>query len=131
MDLGGDDRCLLSSGSLGGSHRIDPRTGFPRRGRVARHVNSVELMVNRGTGAARTGTGVSSAAPGDRETVCQVRHPRYLQLLLALLGGSLLAYPLAAYRACALWIPGAWGIVRLEAKELRKRYGRECEDYCR
>jgi len=59
-------------------------------------------MVNRGTGAARTGTGVSSAAPGDRETVCQVRHPRYLQLLLALLGWSLMANPLGAYRACAL-----------------------------
>ena len=52
-------------------------------------------------------------------------------MLLALLGGSLMANPLAAYMACALWIPGAWGIVRLEEQELRERHGREYEEYCR
>ena len=54
----------------------------------------------------------------------QVRHSRYLQLLLALLGGSLMANTLAAYMECALWISGAWVIVRLEEQELRERYGR-------
>jgi protein-S-isoprenylcysteine O-methyltransferase Ste14 len=60
-----------------------------------------------------------------------VRHPRYLQFLLALLGWSLLANHLAAYVASALWIPGVWLIVLLEEKELRQRYGPEYEAYCR
>ena len=61
----------------------------------------------------------------------QARHPRYLQLPLALLGWSLMANHLAAYVASALWIPGVCVIVVLEEKELRERYGREYEDYCR
>ncbi len=59
-----------------------------------------------------------------------VRHPRYLQLLLALLGWSLLANHPAAYAACALWLPGVWFIVRLEERELRERFGREFDAYC-
>lgn len=60
-----------------------------------------------------------------------VRHPRYVQVLLALLGWSLLANYLAAYVASGLWVPGAWIIVLLEEKELRERFGREYEEYCR
>lgn len=59
-----------------------------------------------------------------------VRHPRYLQLLLALLGWSLLANHPASYVACALWLPGVWFIVQLEERELRGRFGREFEAYC-
>jgi protein-S-isoprenylcysteine O-methyltransferase Ste14 len=60
-----------------------------------------------------------------------LRHPRYAQILLALLGWSLLANHPAAYGACALWVPGVWVIVALEEKELRQRFGLEYEEYCR
>lgn len=60
----------------------------------------------------------------------RVRHPRYLQLLLGLLGWSLIANHPASYVACVLWIPGIWLIVVLEEKELRRRFGREYDEYC-
>ncbi len=61
----------------------------------------------------------------------RMRHPRYLQLLIALTGWSLLANHPASYLATALWVPGMWIIARLEERELRERFGREYEEYCR
>lgn len=60
----------------------------------------------------------------------RVRHPRYLQILLALLGWSLLANHLASYAACSLWLPGVWAIALLEERELQRRFGRAYEEYC-
>ena len=60
-----------------------------------------------------------------------MRHPRYAQLLLALIGYALIANYLAAYLAVALWVPGLYVIVRLEEKELRQHFGESYERYCR
>ncbi len=60
-----------------------------------------------------------------------VRHPRYLQFLIALLGLSLFANYLALYAVFALWLPGVWLIAVLEERELRERFGSEYEAYCR
>lgn len=60
-----------------------------------------------------------------------IRHPRYVQLYLGLLGSALIANYLSLYLVTALWFPGLYVIVRLEEKELRERFGPVYEDYCR
>ncbi|HYB72779.1 MAG TPA: methyltransferase [Candidatus Sulfotelmatobacter sp.] len=61
----------------------------------------------------------------------RIRHPRYVQLALGLLGCALFANYLAPYATFALWLPGLWTIVVLEERELRDRFGAEYEAYCR
>ena len=61
----------------------------------------------------------------------RIRHPRYVQLLIALAGYALIANYLAAYLAAALWVPAIFVIVRLEERELRARFGDAYDDYCR
>lgn len=61
----------------------------------------------------------------------RVRHPRYLQMILALLGWSLIANYLAAYVAWLLWIVAVCLIVPLEERELRARFGADYERYTR
>jgi protein-S-isoprenylcysteine O-methyltransferase Ste14 len=61
----------------------------------------------------------------------RVRHPRYVQLLIALIGYALLANYLAAYLAVALWVPGVYLIALLEEKELRAQFGDIYDEYCR
>jgi protein-S-isoprenylcysteine O-methyltransferase Ste14 len=61
----------------------------------------------------------------------RIRHPRYVQLLIALTGYALIANYLAAYLAVALWVPGIYVIVSLEEKELRAHFGDAYNDYCR
>jgi len=58
-----------------------------------------------------------------------VRHPRYVQILVALAGWSLVANYLALYGVLALWLPGVWLIVVLEERELRNRFGAEYDAY--
>jgi len=58
------------------------------------------------------------------------RHPRYVQVFLALAGWALLANYPAAYIAALLWIPLMLVIVRLEETELHHRFGGEYADYC-
>jgi protein-S-isoprenylcysteine O-methyltransferase Ste14 len=58
------------------------------------------------------------------------RHPRYVQVLLALAGWALLANYPAGYFAALLWIPLALVIVALEEAELRRRFGAEYSAYC-
>jgi len=58
------------------------------------------------------------------------RHPRYLQVMLALAGWALLANYPAGYLAALLWIPLMLVIVRLEEAELYRRFGGEYHDYC-
>jgi protein-S-isoprenylcysteine O-methyltransferase Ste14 len=60
-----------------------------------------------------------------------IRHPRYVQLYLGLLGSAFIANYLALYLVTALWLPGLYVIVRLEEKELRDRFGPAYDDYCR
>jgi protein-S-isoprenylcysteine O-methyltransferase Ste14 len=61
----------------------------------------------------------------------RLRHPRYVQVLIALLGYALIANYLAAYLAVALWVPGIYVIAVLEEKELRAHFGENYDDYCR
>ena len=61
----------------------------------------------------------------------RMRHPRYVQLLLALIGYALIANYLASYLAVALWVGGIHLIVVLEEKELRAHFGGLYDDYCR
>ena len=62
----------------------------------------------------------------------RLRHPRYVELLIALIGYALIANYLASYFVVALWIPAICGlIVFLEEEELRDHFGKVYEDYCR
>ena len=61
----------------------------------------------------------------------RVRHPRYVQLVVALLGYTLIANYLAAYLILALWVAAIYVIVLLEENELRDHFGAAYEDYCR
>jgi len=61
----------------------------------------------------------------------RMRHPRYVQLLIALIGYALIANYLAAYLAVALWVPGIYIIALLEEKELRAHFGDIYDAYCR
>ncbi|MFZ0051646.1 MAG: isoprenylcysteine carboxylmethyltransferase family protein, partial [Desulfobaccales bacterium] len=60
-----------------------------------------------------------------------IRHPRYVQLFLGLLGSALIANYLVLYLVVALWLPGIYVIVRLEEKELRERFGPAYDEYSR
>jgi len=60
----------------------------------------------------------------------RLRHPRYVQLLVALLGWALVANHGAAYAVWGLWFVGVHGIVRLEERELAARYGEAWTRYC-
>jgi protein-S-isoprenylcysteine O-methyltransferase Ste14 len=61
----------------------------------------------------------------------RVRHPRYVQFALALLGYALIANYLAVYLIFLAWIPAIWIVAVLEEGELRDRFGKEYEEYCR
>jgi protein-S-isoprenylcysteine O-methyltransferase Ste14 len=61
----------------------------------------------------------------------RLRHPRYVQLLIALLGYALIANYLASYLVTVLWFAGIYVIVVLEERELRAHFGAAYDDYCR
>jgi protein-S-isoprenylcysteine O-methyltransferase Ste14 len=86
----------------------------------------------------KTLLGLPEIAPDryPRELITQgiygrTRHPRYLELLIALLGYALIANYLASYFATALWYAGIYVIVVLEERELRAHFGAAYDDYCR
>jgi protein-S-isoprenylcysteine O-methyltransferase Ste14 len=60
----------------------------------------------------------------------RVRHPRYMQLLLALLGYAVLTNYLAVYVLFVASVFCIYLIVLLEERELRERFGQEYERYC-
>ena len=60
----------------------------------------------------------------------RVRHPRYVQLLIALVGYALIANHLASYIVVALWLPAIHVIVALEEKELLQHFGESYANYC-
>lgn len=61
----------------------------------------------------------------------RVRHPRYVQLLIALAGYALIANHLASYIVVALWLPAIYVIVALEERELLEHFGEIYANYCR
>ena len=60
----------------------------------------------------------------------RIRHPRYLQLWLVLLGYALVANYLATYAIWLLWVPAAYVTTWFEERELRERFGDEYARYC-
>jgi hypothetical protein len=60
-----------------------------------------------------------------------IRHPRYVQFILALAGYALVANFLASYAAVLLWVAVMPAIVYLEERELRARFGQAYEEYAR
>ena len=60
----------------------------------------------------------------------RVRHPRYLELLLSLLGHALLTNYLAVYVALGVCLTAFPVIIWMEEKELRRRFGKDYELYC-
>jgi len=61
----------------------------------------------------------------------RMRHPRYVQFLIALAGYALIANYLAAYLMVMLWVLAVYIIVLLEEKELRDHFGEGYIEYCR
>lgn len=57
------------------------------------------------------------------------RHPRYIQVFLALLGWAMLANYPAGYLAALLWVPFVLSIIRLEERELQRRFGAAYDEY--
>jgi protein-S-isoprenylcysteine O-methyltransferase Ste14 len=61
----------------------------------------------------------------------RIRHPRYVQFVLAMLGYALIANHLAPYLAVGAWVAAILAIVPLEERELRARFGGSYDDYRR
>ncbi len=61
----------------------------------------------------------------------RIRHPRYVESMLGIIGCSLLANYLALYLPDGLLLACIYAIALLEERELRERFGRVYEDYCR
>jgi protein-S-isoprenylcysteine O-methyltransferase Ste14 len=60
-----------------------------------------------------------------------IRHPRYVEIWLGLMGLALFANYLAMYVLVALYWPVMYAVVLLEERELRDRFGEAYEEYCR
>jgi protein-S-isoprenylcysteine O-methyltransferase Ste14 len=61
----------------------------------------------------------------------RIRHPRYVQMTLALLGYALIANFPAVYASLLIWVAGIYAVALLEERELRDRFGDEYRAYCR
>jgi protein-S-isoprenylcysteine O-methyltransferase Ste14 len=61
----------------------------------------------------------------------RVRNPRYLSLFFGVAAFALILNYLALYLAFVLFVPAVYGIILLEERELRERFGAEYEDYLR
>ena len=60
----------------------------------------------------------------------RVRNPRYLQVLVLILGLALFTNYLASYAVLAVSVILVWVVIRLEEQELRARFGPVFDDYC-
>jgi protein-S-isoprenylcysteine O-methyltransferase Ste14 len=61
----------------------------------------------------------------------RIRHPRYVEVTLWVLGYALFANFLASYLVAALTPAVLYLIVFLEERELAQRFGKEWEEYAR
>jgi protein-S-isoprenylcysteine O-methyltransferase Ste14 len=72
------------------------------------------------------------SAKGDlamRGLYAYVRHPRYLGMILGVLGVCVLAGSPRLWTVAAFWALGTVAMVRIEEGELRRRFGRSWDDY--
>jgi protein-S-isoprenylcysteine O-methyltransferase Ste14 len=60
----------------------------------------------------------------------RIRHPRYVEAVLFVLGYALVSNYLAAYATFVLTLPALLLVVSLEERELRERFGQPYVDYC-
>ena len=60
----------------------------------------------------------------------RIRHPRYQEVLLALIFFALFTNYLASYVFLAASVPALWAIIHIEERELRDRFGEEYVRYC-
>lgn len=60
----------------------------------------------------------------------RIRHPRYVQYFIVVLGYALISNYLAVYILTALLVPALALVIRWEECELRQRFGKQYEDYC-
>ena len=75
------------------------------------------------------------AEPGSQRLLCEgiyarMRHPRYLEIFLALGFCALFSNYLAGYAMLAGSVPVLLAIIHIEERELRERFGEEYVDYC-
>ncbi len=61
----------------------------------------------------------------------QIRHPRYVEIVLGLFGCAVIANYLATYVLMVLFPGGLFLVVQLEERELRERFGTGYETYAR
>lgn len=61
----------------------------------------------------------------------RIRHPRYVEVALAVLGYALFSNYLGAYLVFVLCVPAIYLIVVLEERELRDRFGSAYDEYSR
>ena len=59
-----------------------------------------------------------------------IRHPRYVEVWLGLLAIALFTNYLAMYILVIVFIPMIYGVVLLEERELKERFGQQYEKYC-
>jgi protein-S-isoprenylcysteine O-methyltransferase Ste14 len=77
---------------------------------------------------------VSPKGPGKLLTeglYAYIRHPRYVEIWLGLMGFAFFTNYLAMYVLVAVYWPVIYAIVLLEERELRERFGGAYEAYCR
>jgi len=60
----------------------------------------------------------------------RIRHPRYLEIFIALLFWALFTNYLASYALLAASVPTLLAIIHIEERELRDRFGEEYVRYC-
>lgn len=61
----------------------------------------------------------------------RMRHPRYVEVVLATLAYALVANYLGLYLIAAWFIGAIYLVILLEERELRERFGKDYEEYCR
>ena len=139
--------CAVVAGVMGGMFHVrerlltaDPGTSYPLiiLGLVCLAIASWLLKMLRKQLPTRVLIGVPELAP-DRAAgapitegiYAHIRHPRYVQMTLALLGYTLIANYPAVYGAFLLWCAGIYAVVILEERELRARFGNAYREYYR
>lgn len=77
---------------------------------------------------------LSEEGPGKLLTegiYARIRHPRYTQMTVALIGFALIANYPAGYWMLLLWGGGIYLVTLLEERELSERFGEAYREYCR